>query len=62
MALDLDALETSFDLVAPRGDELVDTFYTRLFAAAPAVRPLFAPHARRVRRAARALPGSWVRC
>jgi hypothetical protein len=24
MALDLDALETSFDLVAPRGDELVD--------------------------------------
>jgi hemoglobin-like flavoprotein len=42
MALDLDALETSFDLVAPRGDELVDTFYTRLFAAAPAVEPLFA--------------------
>ena len=42
MALDLDALETSFDLVAPRGDELVDTFYTRLFAAAPAVKPLFA--------------------
>jgi len=42
MALDLDALETSFDLVAPRGDELVDAFYTRLFAAAPAVRPLFA--------------------
>jgi methyl-accepting chemotaxis protein len=41
MTLDLDALETSFDLVAPRGDELVDTFYTRLFAAAPAVRPLF---------------------
>jgi hemoglobin-like flavoprotein len=42
MALDLDALETSFDLVAPRGDELVDTFYTRLFDAAPAVKPLFA--------------------
>ena len=42
MALDLDALETSFDLVAPRGDELVDTFYTRLFATAPAVEPLFA--------------------
>jgi hemoglobin-like flavoprotein len=42
MALDLTALETSFDLVAPRGDELVDTFYARLFAAAPAVRPLFA--------------------
>jgi hemoglobin-like flavoprotein len=42
MALDLDALETSFDLVAPRGDELMDTFYSRLFATAPAVRPLFA--------------------
>jgi methyl-accepting chemotaxis protein len=42
MALDLDALETSFDLVAPRGDELMDTFYARLFAAAPGVRPLFA--------------------
>jgi len=42
MPLDIDALETSFDLVAPRGDELVDVFYTRLFAAAPAVKPLFA--------------------
>jgi hemoglobin-like flavoprotein len=42
MPLDLDALETSFDLIAPRGDELVDTFYARLFTAAPAVRPLFA--------------------
>src|SRR4051794_7827107 len=40
--MDLDALETSFDLVAPRGDELVETFYARLFATAPAVRPLFA--------------------
>jgi methyl-accepting chemotaxis protein len=42
MPLDLDALETSFDLVAPRGEELMDTFYARLFTAAPAVRPLFA--------------------
>jgi hemoglobin-like flavoprotein len=42
MALDLDALETSFDLVAPRGDELVARFYARLFATAPAVEPLFA--------------------
>ena len=42
MDLDLTALETSFDVVAPRGDELVDVFYARLFAAAPAVRPLFA--------------------
>ena len=42
MPLDLESLETSFDLVAPRGDELMDTFYARLFATAPAVRPLFA--------------------
>jgi nitric oxide dioxygenase len=42
MTLDLDALETSFDVVAPRGDELMDVFYERLFIAAPAVRPLFA--------------------
>ena len=35
MSLDLEALETSFDLVAPRGDELMDVFYARLFAAAP---------------------------
>ena len=41
MSLDLEALETSFDLVAPRGDELMDEFYGRLFAAAPEVRPLF---------------------
>ncbi len=42
MALDIDILETSFDLIAPRGDELMDRFYARLFEAAPAVRPLFA--------------------
>jgi hemoglobin-like flavoprotein len=42
MTLDLDSLETSFDLIAPRGDELVDVFYARLFDAAPAVKPLFA--------------------
>jgi len=41
MSLDLAALETSFDLVAPRGEELMDEFYARLFAAAPAVRTLF---------------------
>jgi hemoglobin-like flavoprotein len=40
--MDLDALETSFDLIAPRGDELTEIFYARLFAGAPAVRPLFA--------------------
>jgi len=41
MSLDLEALETSFDLVAPRGEELMNEFYARLFAAAPAVRTLF---------------------
>src|SRR5260370_38628944 len=41
MTLTLVALESSFDLVAPRGDELMDV-YARLFAAAPAVEPLFA--------------------
>jgi nitric oxide dioxygenase len=42
MDLDLHALTTSFDLIAPRGEELMDEFYARLFEAAPAVRPLFA--------------------
>jgi hemoglobin-like flavoprotein len=42
MDLELHALETSFDLVAPRGDELMDEFYARLFEQAPAVVPLFA--------------------
>jgi hemoglobin-like flavoprotein len=42
MHLDVETLETTFDLVAPRGDELMDIFYARLFAAAPSVRPLFA--------------------
>jgi methyl-accepting chemotaxis protein len=40
--MNIEALETSFDLVAPRGDELMDIFYARLFEAAPAVKPLFA--------------------
>jgi hemoglobin-like flavoprotein len=42
MNLDLQAVETSFDLVAPRGDELMDVFYARLFETAPSVKPLFA--------------------
>jgi hemoglobin-like flavoprotein len=41
MSLDIDILETSFDLIAPRGDDLMDEFYSRLFEAAPGVRPLF---------------------
>jgi hemoglobin-like flavoprotein len=47
MSLNLDALETSFDLIAPRGDELINRFYARLFAAAPQVRPLFPEDMRR---------------
>jgi methyl-accepting chemotaxis protein len=42
MTLEIDTLETSFDLIAPRGEELVDIFYRRIFEAAPAVEPLFA--------------------
>src|SRR5215211_8310024 len=42
MALQVQLLETSFDLIAPHGDTLMDTFYARLFAAAPAVKPFFA--------------------
>jgi hemoglobin-like flavoprotein len=38
----IETLETSFDLVAPRGEELVEVFYERLFERAPGVRPLFA--------------------
>jgi hemoglobin-like flavoprotein len=40
--MDLVALETSFDLIAPHGDELTEIFYANLFAAAPSVEPLFA--------------------
>jgi len=47
MNLDLEALETSFDLLAPRGDELMDVFYARLFAAAPSARSLFPTDMRR---------------
>jgi hemoglobin-like flavoprotein len=52
MNLDLHALETSFDAVAPHGDELVDVFYARLFVTAPAVKPLFAGTDLRRQRAA----------
>jgi hypothetical protein len=41
--LNLEALETSFDLVAPRGDELMDVFYFRprdLDAIVPKLREL----------------------
>jgi hemoglobin-like flavoprotein len=42
MALDVETLEESFDLVAPQGDDLIRRFYENLFEAAPAVQPLFA--------------------
>jgi hemoglobin-like flavoprotein len=42
MPLQIGLLEESFDLVAPRAEDLVERFYERLFAIAPEVRPLFA--------------------
>ncbi len=41
MAVDVEVLEKSFDLIAPRGQELVDRFYHRLFEAAPSTKQLF---------------------
>src|SRR5215216_2379765 len=41
MAIEVELLEKSFDLIAPRGQELVDRFYQRLFETAPGTRPLF---------------------
>lgn len=37
----IDRIRTSFQLVAPRGKELIDTFYEMLFTTAPGVRGLF---------------------
>lgn len=42
MPLDVEALERSFDLIAPRGEEFTDRFYRRLFAVEPSTRELFA--------------------
>src|SRR5215203_6769115 len=42
MALEVETLEESFDLVAPQGDELMKRFYANLFETAPSVQPLFA--------------------
>lgn len=42
MPIDVELLEESFDLVAPKGDELMTKFYDNLFETAPAVKPLFA--------------------
>lgn len=37
----IDRLESSFKLLAPRGDELADRFYSRLFAENPTLRSMF---------------------
>lgn len=41
-SLNPDLLESSFAALAPRGQELVDRFYDRLFREYPDVKPLFA--------------------
>jgi nitric oxide dioxygenase len=56
--LDITALETSFDLVAPKREQLVDRFYRRLFTDAPATRALFAHADMRAQK--RALLGALV--
>ncbi|HPF38397.1 MAG TPA: globin domain-containing protein [Phycisphaerae bacterium] len=40
-ATTVERLEKSFNLLAPRGPELVDRFYAHLFSKNPQVRPLF---------------------
>jgi len=42
LSLDVTTLETSFNLLAPRGEELVQRFYEELFQRAPQVKPMFA--------------------
>ncbi|MCH8851406.1 MAG: hypothetical protein IID41_02000 [Planctomycetes bacterium] len=37
----IERLERSFNLLAPRGPELVDRFYAHLFSKHPALRPMF---------------------
>jgi hypothetical protein len=37
MELTVPALESSFDLVAPHGEQFMNEFYARLFETAPAV-------------------------
>jgi PAS domain S-box-containing protein len=41
MGLNVELLESSFKLVAPKGEALVTRFYERLFKKYPAVKPLF---------------------
>jgi hemoglobin-like flavoprotein len=42
MPVPVEILEQSFDLIAPRGDELADRMYANIFTAAPAALALFA--------------------
>ncbi len=37
----IERLESSFNMLAPRGPALVDRFYAHLFSKHPAVRPMF---------------------
>jgi hemoglobin-like flavoprotein len=41
VTLDIGVLETSFDLISPRADQLVDLFYARLFETAPSTHEIF---------------------
>jgi hemoglobin-like flavoprotein len=56
--LDITVLEDSFDLIAERGEELVDRFYHNLFGNAPSTRALFAKTDMRAQK--RALLGALV--
>ncbi len=42
MSLQVELLQQSFELVKPRADEFVDSFYDNLFALYPEAKPLFA--------------------
>lgn len=42
MPLNVDLLRSSFQSLAPKGEQLVDRFYTILFSKFPDVKPLFA--------------------
>jgi len=41
MSLNVELLEQSFQAVAPRGEDLVETFYRNLFNDYPQVKPMF---------------------
>jgi len=41
MSLNVELLESSFKMVAPKADDLANAFYDRLFREHPEVRPMF---------------------